>query len=147
MHSKNRIHTMHRISKKDELEKLSNPLISNSFPTKSNQQSPKQTDQTVILIPNSTDSLCSIPQEYENRTVHFHFMQLLCMFLFLVLPKIYLLSNLDLFLSVRTHHCKTDIASQIIFYRYFLKIFSITANSPRAKFSQFSQFPNTNYSL
>ena len=39
MYSKNRIHTIHRISKKEELEKLSNPLISDYFPTRSNQQS------------------------------------------------------------------------------------------------------------
>ena len=38
MYSKNRIHIIHRISKKEESEKLSNPLISDYFPTRSNQQ-------------------------------------------------------------------------------------------------------------
>ena len=48
MPAKNRIHTIHSISTKEELEKLSNPLISTYFPTRDNQQIAEQPDQTVI---------------------------------------------------------------------------------------------------
>ena len=44
MYSKNRIHKIHRISKKEELDRLSNPLISAYFPTRGNLESSEQTE-------------------------------------------------------------------------------------------------------
>ena len=61
MYSKHRIHKIHSISTKEELDKLRNPLISAYFPTRGNLQSSEQREQPVILIQNSTDSLCSLP--------------------------------------------------------------------------------------
>ena len=61
IYSKKRIHKIHRISTKEELDKLRNPLISAYFLTRDNLQSSEQTDQPASQMPNSTDSLCSLP--------------------------------------------------------------------------------------
>ena len=61
MTAKNRIHTIHTISTKEELTKMRNSLISTYFPIRDNKQIAEQTEQTVIQKPYSTDSICSIP--------------------------------------------------------------------------------------
>ena len=60
MPANNRIHTIHAISTKEELKKKTNSLISTYFPTRDNKQIAEQPEQTVIQMPNSTDSLCSL---------------------------------------------------------------------------------------
>ena len=61
MTAKNRIHTIHTISTKEELSKMRNSFISTYFPTRDNKQIAEQTEQTVIQKPYSTDSICSLP--------------------------------------------------------------------------------------
>ena len=61
MTAKNRIHTIHAISTKEELKKMRNSLISTYFPTRDNKQIAEQPEQTVIQMPNSTDSIGSLP--------------------------------------------------------------------------------------
>ena len=55
MPAQKRIHTIHYISTKEELEKLSNPLISTYFPTRENQQIADQPEQPVLPLPHSKE--------------------------------------------------------------------------------------------
>ena len=59
--SKSRIHSIHRIPDKAELDKMSNSLISNYFPTRDNVQNSDQSEQPVNQMLNQTESLCSLP--------------------------------------------------------------------------------------
>ena len=59
--SKSRIHSIHRIPDKAELDKMSNSLISNYFPTRDNVQNSDQSEQPVTQMLNQTESLCSLP--------------------------------------------------------------------------------------
>ena len=60
MTPKNRIHTIHTISTKEELSKMRNSFISTYFTTR-DKQIAEQTEQTVIQMQYSSDSICSIP--------------------------------------------------------------------------------------
>ena len=59
--SKSRIHLIHRIPAKAELDKMRNPLISTYFPTRDNLQNSDQSEQPATQMLNPTDSLCSLP--------------------------------------------------------------------------------------
>ena len=60
MTPKNRIHTIHTISTKEELSKMRTSFISTYFTTRDKQLA-EQTEQTTIQTQDSSDSICSIP--------------------------------------------------------------------------------------
>ena len=59
--SKSRIHLIHRILDKEELDKMSNSLISTYFPIRDKVQNTDQSEQPATQMLNPTDSLCSLP--------------------------------------------------------------------------------------